>query len=185
MKKLISLGLTAGFLWVIPNLGECGKKSSKTNNTASTQAIQNKTCGYYLRYPKGSQLEHPETCTLRIILPEFKGQEWIQEASITLEVTAAENGVATEKPVDGDSPVIGTLTAGGMKFSKTVDGDAGAGHVHTIVSYTGVGKKHQYHFVGMLSSRNPEIEGKPVKNWDPQKSAEKIFDGLVLGFRPL
>jgi hypothetical protein len=148
-------------------------------------SIQNKTCGYYLRYPKASTLERLGACTLKVILPPFQGQEWIQEASLTLEVTAAENGVATESPVDGGEPT-GSLVAGGMKFEKTTEGDAGAGHTFITVSYTAVGKKHQYHFVGILSATNPQLmEGQSAKDWDPQKSAEKIFDGLVLTFRPM
>ena len=162
--------------------------NEKTAQVASPWvSIQNKTCGYYLRYPKASQLERLSACTLKINLPPFHEAEWIQSASLTLEVTAAENGEATESPVDGEgSTPTGSLVAGGMKFEKTVDGDAGAGHTFITVSYTAVGKKHQYHFVGILSATNPQLmEGQSVKNWDPQKSAEKIFDGMVLTFRPM
>jgi len=160
-------------------------KATRAQSASPWQSIQNRTCGYYLRYPKGSQLERLGACTLKIDPPPFKGQEWIQSVSLTLEVTAAENGVATESPVDGGEPT-GSLVAGGMKFEKTVDGSAGAGHTLITVSYTAVGKKHQYHFVGFLSATNPELmEGQSVKNWDPQKSAEKIFDGMVLTFRPM
>lgn len=168
-----------------PLLGQSGEKAGP--NSSPWVSIQNKTCGYYLRYPKTSTLERPGACTLKINLPPFKGEEWIQSVWLELEVTEAKDGEATESPVDSEgSTPAGFLVAGGMKFEKTVDGSAGAGHTMITVSYTAVGKKHQYHFVGMLSATDPQlIEGSSVKNWDPQKAAEKIFDGMVLTFRPM
>lgn len=59
------------------------------------------------------------------------------------------------------------------------------GHDHVIVNYVAVGKKHQYHWLGVMTSTDPGNMGKPIKGWDAARSAEKLFDGLILGFRPL
>jgi hypothetical protein len=158
--------------------------SGKTKTPSPFSVLQNKECGFSLRYPKEAKLEIQESCTLKITLPPIKGQEWIKEANITLEVSAAENGEATEKPVDMEE-VTGTLLAGGLKFEKSVVSDSGAGHHHIMVSYTAIGKHHQYHWLGIMTAVDPGTLGKPLKNWDPERSAQKLFDGFISGFRPL
>ncbi len=159
--------------------------NGKTKIPSNFSVLQNKECGFSLRYPKDAKLEIQEGCTVKITLPLIKGQEWIKEANITLEVSAAENGEATEKPMDDLGEPAGTLIAGGLEFEKSIDTDNGAGQQHTMVSYTAIGKHHQYHWVGVMTSTDPGTLGKPIKDWNPEKSAQKLFDGFVSGFRPL
>ena len=57
-----------------------GKQTASPNTASITQSIQNKHCGYYFRYPKGSILDRPSDCVLKITLPSFPGADWIQDA---------------------------------------------------------------------------------------------------------
>ena len=161
-------------------LAGAGKKAK----TGSLQTVENKTCGYWIRYPKGSQLEHPSDCSLKIILPPFPAQQWISEASLTLSTAPAGQAVTAEAP-DGEQVSTGSLVSGGMRFSKTIFVDAAMSHRYVTVLYEAQGKAHKYRLQGLLAAAVPDVMGLHVEHWDPVKSAEKIFDGLVLNFRPL
>ncbi len=158
-------------------------KNSPLPKPSSLLTLQNQHCGFWLRYPKGSRLEWPGDCVLKITLPPPADAPWIQEATLTLEVTAAENGEATESPLDGED-TSGFLKTGRLTFSKSIDADPDAGHTQVMVSYTAVGKQHQYHFLGILRAGKPESAGKKASHWNAQKTAEKIFDGMLLNFKP-
>jgi len=167
-------------------LGLIGASSGKTKTAAAgtSTVLQDKDCGFSLRYPKEAKLEVQEGCVLKITLPPIPGQDWIREANITLEVSGAKDGEATERPVD-EEETIGYLVAGGLKFEKSLIVNTEAGLTHTMVSYTAIGKKHQYHWLGIMTSADPAASGRPLQHWDPARSAQKIFDGFIQGFRPL
>jgi hypothetical protein len=147
------------------------------------KAIVNNDLAFRLNLPKGSQWKQTGDGTFELTLAPFKGQEWVQSAILDLEVSKVTDGDA-EKPVDGDpDAVVSKFVAGNLEWEKSVSGSAGAGHTMVTVSYTVLTRAHQYHFVGILSAADPETMGKNVKNWDPKKAAEKVFDGVVNGFR--
>jgi len=148
------------------------------------QTVENKHCGYWIRYPKGSQLEHPSDCALRIVLPATGWPEWIREATLTLYTAPPGQEPIGETPA-GESTSTSFLVAGGLKFSKTIFEDAAMSHRYITVLYEAQGKNHKYRLQGLLTAAVPEVMDLKVKNWDPQKSAEKIFDGLALSFRAL
>lgn len=149
------------------------------------KVVLNKACGFRLNLPKGSQWQETGDCTFQLTFPSFKGQDWIQSAILSLEVSKVTDGDA-EKAVDADpDAVIRKFVAGNLEWEKSVDGSAGAGHTMITVSYTAMTTTRQYHFVGVLSAVDPQVTGKKIKSWDPQRSAEKIFDGVLMGFRPL
>ncbi|HET9870212.1 MAG TPA: hypothetical protein VFR02_06945 [bacterium] len=154
-----------------------------TPSTASSpwETVYNKTCGYWLRYPKGVKWERVGDCSFKLTWPETA---IIAGMTLTLEVTPVHNGEA-DVPVDSEDPPTGSLVAGGLKFEKTVEDDRGAGHALVTVTYVALGKTHQYYWVGVLNAVEPSILGTPTPDWDPGKMAEKMFDGVLLGFRPL
>ena len=89
MKKTILAALLLGSLVTGPLMSRESGGKTKIKNAPTWQDIQNKHCGFYLRYPKGSKLERPGDCALKITFPPTPGAEWISETSLTLEVTAA------------------------------------------------------------------------------------------------
>jgi hypothetical protein len=150
------------------------------------KAVVNKDWAFRLKLPKGSQWKQTGDGTFELTLAPFKGQDWIQSAILDLEVSKVTDGDA-EKAVDLDPDAVVTkLFAGNLEWEKSVDGSAGAGHTMVTVSYTAMTVSHQYHLVGILSATNPELmEGSKVKSWDPDKAAQKVFDGILNGFRSL
>jgi len=155
----------------------------KTKGTGLLTA-GNKACGYWIRYPQGSTLDHPSDCALKITLPLAGYPKWINEVSMTLYTAPKGTEDFGEKPDPSASPA-GYLKAGGLKFTKTVFLDAGMSHRWITLFYEAQGKKHRYQLKGFLNSVVPEVMDEHPKDWDPQRSAEKIFDGMVLNFRPL
>jgi hypothetical protein len=158
--------------------------TSKKTKPSAFLNIENKTCAYYLRYPRGSTLEHPSDCALKIILPTKDYPKWISEADFTLYTAPPGTDPIAETP-DGESSPAGFIMAGGLKFTKTVFADAAMSHRYITVLYEAQGKSHRYRLQGFLTAVVPEVMDLHVKNWDPEKSAEKIFDGMALNFRPM
>ena len=179
MKKIFiySMVLLLGFF--VATLAE-GKKSK----SSGLQTVENKQCGYWIRYPKGSTLDHPSDCGLKITLPLKDYPKWVNEVSFTLYTAPLGEGKFGEEPDPASTP-DGFLVSGRMKFSKKVFLDAGMSHRWVTVFYEAQGKSHRYQLKGFMNSVVPEVMDQHPKNWDPQKSAEKIFDGMALNFRPL
>jgi hypothetical protein len=183
-RKNTLLALTLVWAATFPSFGKSQDSKTLAGKTPAWKVVQNKDCGFSLRYPKGSRLEKPSDCVLEITLPPTPGAKWIQEATLTLEVMESESQESGDNPENWDEPERFIL-AGGLKFSKAVEEDDAAGHRYITVSYTALGKHHRYQFTGVLKAVNPELFDESVPHWNPQKSAEKIFDGVLLGFRPL
>ncbi|HVZ80265.1 MAG TPA: hypothetical protein VHE12_05600 [bacterium] len=150
------------------------------------KSVVNKAWAFRLNLPKGSHWKETGEGTFELSLAPFKGQDWIQSAILDLEVSKVTDGDA-ENPVDADpDAVISKFVAGNLEWEKSVGGSAGAGHTMITVSYTAMTVSHQYHLVGILSATNPELmEGSKVRSWDPDKAAQKVFDGILNGFRSL
>lgn len=150
------------------------------------QSVQNKQCGFWLRYPKASQLEHPSDCVLKIIPPDTYWPKWVSEASLTLYTAPVSQAQIGETPEgEPNTDPVGTLKAGGMTFTKTIYMDAAMSHRMITVVYEGEGKYRKYRFEGYLRATVPEVMDMHVDNWDPEKFAEQKFDELVLTFVPL
>jgi len=166
---------TAGF-------AEAGQKSKGP----ALQSVQNKQCGFYLRYPKASQLEHPSDCALKIIPPAAIWPKWVAEASLTLYTAPVSQPQIGETPEGEPNPApAGFIRAGGMKFTKTIFEDAAMSHRMITVVYEGEGKYRKYRFEGFMRAAVPEVMDLHVENWDPVKLAESTFDKLVSTFIPL
>jgi len=171
---VLALGLSAAAF-----AGE-GKKPK----SADLLTLENKPCGYWIRYPKKSKLEYPSDCALKIILHSRIGQDWMRQASLTVYTAPAGQTVIGEKP-DGDPSPAGFLMVGDMKFSKTLFLDAAMSHRYITVLYEGQGNIRKYRLEGRLTAVVPEVIDESIKNWNPVRSTEKIFDGMVSNFRPL
>ena len=176
-----ALILSIAFALVLPAIALAGEAQKAA--AGGFQTVLNKSCGYWIRYPKGSTLGHPSDCALQITLPQ-PGEKWISEESLTLYTAPLGQDEFGEKPDPASTP-DGFLVAGGIKFSKTVFLDAGMSHRWVTVFYEAEGKKHRYRLKGYLNSVVPEVMDLHLPHWDPQGSAEKIFNGMVSNFRPL
>ena len=186
LGRFLNRGLIPGTLGLLLGIGTaCCQEATPTPVPDVLRIIQNAKCGYSLRLPVNSGLEKISECSLKITLPPIPGQDWIEEASLTLETSAAKDGVATEKPMDSEEPATGNLAAGGLRFEKWTREEAGAGRHFVTVEYNAIGKYHQYHFLGVMKAVDPGTLGKPIPHWKPARSAGKIFDGILLTFRPL
>ena len=138
----------------------------KKTKTTGLETVWNKHCGYWFRYPKGSKLEHPSDCALKIILPPTPEAAWISEATLTLYTAPPGKDEIGEAPA-GESASDGTLMAGGLKLTKTVFMDAAMSHRYITVLYEGQGKNHRYRLQGLLTAVVPEVMDLHVENWDP------------------
>ncbi len=155
---------------------------AKKPKTSATQSIQNKTCGYYLRYPKGSTLDRPGDCVLRITLPKAK-EAWVNEQTLTLYTAPLDQKDLGEPPA-GEVQPDGFLMIGRMKLTKSMAMDAAMSHRMVTIVYEGQYGKRKYRLEGFMNSAVPEVMDLHPKHWDPVKTAEKLFDGLVSTFRP-
>ena len=160
--------------------------AAKKPQVSGTQAVQNKTCGYYLRYPKGSQLDHPSDCVLKITPPSNLYPKWVSELSLTLYTATLDQPALGQTP-DGDpnAKPVGSIKGGGMTFQKTLYEDAAMSHRMITWVYEGRGKYRKYRFEGYLRGTVPEVMDLHVKDWDPDKFAEKTFDEMVETFVPM
>lgn len=179
-SALFSTALVLGL--AAASIAAAGQKTKKS----SLQSVQNKTCGFWLRYPKGSQLEHPSDCALKIIPPTAFWPKWVAEASLTLYTAPVRQPSLGETPEGEPNPEpAGSLKAGGMTFTKTIFMDAAMSHRMITVVYEGEGKYRKYRFEGFMRATVPEVMDLKVENWDPEKLAESTFDELVSTFIPL
>jgi hypothetical protein len=179
-SRVLYTGVILGLLGVSFSTAEQKPKGS------ALQTVQNKTCGFWLRYPKLSQLDHPSDCVLKITPPASYWPQWVADASLTLYTAPVSQSQMGETPAGEPNPEQPTpIKAGGMTFTKTVYEDSAMSHHMITVVYEGEGKYRKYRFEAFLNAANPETMDLHVDNWDPEKFTEEKFDELVSTFRPM
>lgn len=85
---------------------------SKPTPTPAFAVLENKDCGFSLRYPKNAKLEIQEGCSLKITPPSTKGQEWIEEAALTLEISDPQTDEVAEQRDYGEESTAPSLPEG-------------------------------------------------------------------------